>query len=101
MATTWVNEGNGEQYFIQRHDHVDRIIVLTWGFGDQDTTTVWTDLEAAELVAAIHADLMSREWTLAARYQERRQGRDRRAVARSGEDRREHGIGSLQFKIGS
>lgn len=99
MATTWVNEGNGEQYFIQRHDHVDRIIVLTWGFGDQDTTTVWTDLEAADL--SLRSTPISCLASGRSPRGIRSDGRVVRAVARSGEDRREHGIGSLQFKIGS
>src|SRR5579862_3737636 len=56
MATTWVYERNGEQYFIQQHDGLDGITILTWGAGDQDATTVRTELEAAQLVAAIEAD---------------------------------------------
>lgn len=93
MATTWVFEHEGEEYFVQRQDRIDRITVLTWGTRDQDVTTVRTALEAAQLVAALEADLVSRHWTLVACYQERRQGGDRRGVSRPNPDRRRRGIG--------
>ena len=91
MAITWIYEHEGDRCYVQRQDGVDQIAVLTWSNLEQGSMTVRSELEAVQLIQAIEQELSSRGWTLLECCPERRQGGDRRKVARTHPDRRVNG----------